>query len=197
MHEVMATKCVEKQNHSVSEADHSLQEDEQKTEKDSRVPENGTQYVKSTAVATQEKSLDQTPEMDTIKEAEGESQPTDSDSTSVSQGSNENIHSETNIQESVASGKEEVVIEKETLQPDAAVSNTSPAAQPKRNENETKNSVPDKTSVSSAPSVMEPLSVDTNIKMRDKGDMVVVGSEGTTPSSESTAYTNKGTLSGL
>ena len=186
-----------KQNYTVSDADHSLQKDEQKTEKESRVPENGAQYVKSTAVLTQDKSSDQIPEMDTVKEAERESQPTDSDSTSVSQGSNENIHSEANIQENVASGKEEVVLEEEALHPDAAVSNTSPAAQPQDLEQETKNSVPDKTSVSKAPSVMEPLSVDTNIKMRDKGDMVVVGSEGTTPSSESTAYTNKGTLSGL
>ena len=193
----MATQRMEKQNYTGSEADHSLQEDEQKTENDSRVPENGALYVKSTAVATQDKSSDQIPETDTIKEAEGESQPTDSDSTSVPQGSNENIHSETTIQENIASGKEEVVSEEETLQPDAAVSNTSPAAQPQGLAQETKNSAPDITSVSKAPSVMEPLSDDTNIKMRDKGDMVVVGSEGTTPSSESTAYTNKGTLSGL
>ena len=191
MHDVMAPKSMEKQNCTVSEGDPILQKDEQKFENDPRVPVNGTPLVESTA--TQDESSNQIPEMDTLKEGDGEPKPTDCDSTSVSQGLNENIHSETNTQESVALGKEEVAAKEEVLQPDAADSNTSPAAQPVSLAQEMKNPVSDNTSVATAPSVMEPLSVDTNIKMRDKGDMVVVGSEGTTPSSESTACTNKGT----
>ena len=193
MHDAMALKRMEKENYTASEGDSILQKDEQKIENDPRVPENGTPFVESRAIATQDESSNQIPEMDTLKEGEGEPKPTDSDSTSVSQGLNGNIHSETNTQESIALGKEEVAAKEKVLQPDAVDSNTSPAEQPESLAQEMKSPVSDNISVSTAPSVMEPLSVDTNIKMRDKSDMVVVGSEGTTPSSESTACTNKGT----
>ena len=170
----------------VTEPDSVHQSPEQSTETDNRVPENGTSVVDAVTSSVEEKHSSQKPE---VLSSTADFQSTDSNKFAlISKGEKENMHSETNIQENTALGNEDVASKEALLDQDT---DTAQVAQSEGSVQETQKSDKGDASVS-VPSVMVPLSVDTNIKTRDKGDMVVVGSEGTTPSSESTACTNKG-----
>ena len=175
-----------------SKRDEANSEPQNSAEEGSRVPENGTPIVNDTETVASDKASNEQEQKDAVEETTIQPQNTDTCLKLKSKDSKEssigNIHSETNVQQSDALDKEKVNVgKKETsLEDDMPNKETTSLTQEVKNVNQ------DLTSVPTVPSVMEPLSVDTEIKTREKGDMVVVGSEGTTPSSDSTACTNKG-----
>ena len=170
--------------------DETTVEPQTSTERESRVPENGTLVVSDTEKVTKDKTSSEHGQKDTIEEV-STPQKTDTDpkliSTDSKEESIENVRSEINVQQDVALEKIKVNVEERATAVEKEVQEKPPVSLTQEIKNVAQDPI-----VSTVPSAMEPLSVDTEIKTREKGDMVVVGSEGTTPSSDSTAGTNKG-----
>lgn len=188
LHGAMAEKEADKQDEDKEDVTTSNLQESTRKEAEPRVPENGTSVAKEMETVSKDTTTSAGATPNSVV------QPQKTDTTTVKAMSEtppskqQTASSYSDIQETSALNKLEV--KEETAVPQSG--GGAADLDKEKKEQKAKEPTAPVTAATPAPSVMEPLSVDTELKTRDKGDMVVVGSEGTTPSSDST--TNKGTV---